>query len=119
MNHRFCYNNYLKSKKSRLFFKILVEFIYSEKATKFCQISTVDLYYVVTITYTVEISQNFVAFSEYMNFTYSLFMNIPFNFNSPSLIPTLYNHAHLLSHKDGIMQINNLNCALKRNPLSL
>ena len=46
----------------------LVKFIYSEKATNFCEISTVDLFYVVTVKSTVEISQNFVAFSEYMNF---------------------------------------------------
>ena len=45
-----------------------VKFIYSEKATNFCEISTVDLSYVVTVKSTVEISQNFVAFSEYMNF---------------------------------------------------
>ena len=37
-------------------------------ATKFCEISTVDLSYVVTVKSTVEILQNFVAFSEYMNF---------------------------------------------------
>ena len=43
--------------------------IESEKATKFCEISTVDLSYVVPVKSTVEISQNFVAFSEYMNFT--------------------------------------------------
>ena len=43
-------------------------FIYSEKATIFCKISTLDLSYVVTIKSTVEISQNFVVFSEYMNF---------------------------------------------------
>ena len=43
--------------------------MYSEKATKFCEISTVDLSYVVPVKYTVEISQNFVAFSEYLNFT--------------------------------------------------
>ena len=36
---------------------------------KFCKISTVDLSYVVTVKSKVEISQNFVAFSEYMNFT--------------------------------------------------
>ena len=45
-----------------------VKLIYSEKATKFCKISTVDLSYVVPVKSTVEISQNFVAFSEYMNF---------------------------------------------------
>ena len=38
-------------------------------ATKFCEISTVELSYVVPVKSTVEISQNFVAFSEYMNFT--------------------------------------------------
>ena len=45
-----------------------VKFIYSEKATKFCEISTADLSYVVTVKSTVEISQISVAFSEYMNF---------------------------------------------------
>ena len=45
-----------------------LKFTYSEKATTFCEISTIDLSYVVTIKYTVEILQNFVAFSEYMNF---------------------------------------------------
>ena len=46
----------------------MLKFIYSEKATKFSEISTVDLSYVVPVESTVEISQNFVAFSEYMNF---------------------------------------------------
>ena len=45
-----------------------LKFIYSEKAINLCEISTVDLSYVVTIKSTVEISKNFVAFSEYMNF---------------------------------------------------
>ena len=48
-----------------------VKFIYSEKATIFCEISTIDLSYVVTVKSTVEISQNFVGFSEYMNFIIS------------------------------------------------
>ena len=43
-----------------------LKFIYS---AKFCEISTVDLSYVVPVKSTVEISQDFVAFSEYMNFT--------------------------------------------------
>ena len=47
-----------------------LKFIYSEKATKFCEISTVDLSYIVPVKSTVEISQNFVAFSEYRNFNY-------------------------------------------------
>ena len=45
-----------------------IKFIYSEKATKFCEISTVDLSYVVLVKSTMEILQNFVAFSEFMNF---------------------------------------------------
>ena len=46
-----------------------VKFIYSEKATKFCEIFTLLL----TGT-KVKISQNFVAFSEYMNFTYTYYL---------------------------------------------
>ena len=47
---------------------MILKFIYSEKATKFCEISTVDLSYVVPVKSKMEILQNFVAFSEYMNF---------------------------------------------------
>ena len=47
----------------------MLKFIYSEKATKFCEISTSLLSYVVPVKSKVEISQNFMAFSEYMNFT--------------------------------------------------
>ena len=42
--------------------------IYSEKATKFYEISTVDLTATALEKSTVEILQNLVAFSEYMNF---------------------------------------------------
>ena len=45
-----------------------LKFIYSEKATKFCKISTLLLSYVVPVKSKVEISQSFVALSEYMNF---------------------------------------------------
>ena len=45
-----------------------LKFIYSEKATKFCKISTLLLSYVVPVKRKVEISQNFVTFSKYMNF---------------------------------------------------
>ena len=45
-----------------------LKFIYSEKATKFCEISTVDLTDTTQDKSTVEISQKFLAFSEYMNF---------------------------------------------------
>ena len=58
-----------KLKVSELFLLVL-KFIYSEKATKFCEIFTLLL---TVCTHTVvkskvKISQNFVAFSEYMNF---------------------------------------------------
>ena len=46
----------------------MLKFIYSEKATKFCQISTLILY-VCTDKSQVEISHYFVAFSEYTSFT--------------------------------------------------
>ena len=53
-----------------LFFCFLfVKFIYSEKATKFCKIFALLLSYVVPVKIKVTISQNFVAFSEYMNFS--------------------------------------------------
>ena len=46
----------------------LLKFAYSEKATKFCEISTLLLSVCTVDKSKVEISQNFVAFSEYMNF---------------------------------------------------
>ena len=49
-------------------FLVPLKFIYSEKATTFCDISTGDLSYVAKVKSTVEILQDFVAFSEYMNF---------------------------------------------------
>ena len=54
----------------------LLKFIYSGKATKFCEISTVDLTGTTWDKSTVEILQNFVAFSEYMNFN-SFLVNTP------------------------------------------
>ena len=45
-----------------------LKFIYSEKAKKFCEISTVLLSYVVPVKSELEILQSFAAFSEYMNF---------------------------------------------------
>ena len=46
-----------------------VKFIYSEKATNFCEIFTLLLSFVVPVKSKVKISHNFVAFSKYMNFT--------------------------------------------------
>ena len=45
-----------------------LKFIYSEKGTKFCEIFPLLLSYVVPVKSKGKISQNFVAFSEYMNF---------------------------------------------------
>ena len=60
----------VKITKQQHLFLELVKFIYSEKAKKFCEISTLLLFYVCsTIQSKVDISQNFLAFSEYMNFT--------------------------------------------------
>ena len=56
------------------FFKIsqilafVLKFIYSEKTTKFWEISSLFLTVYTAVKSKVEISQNFVAFSEYMNF---------------------------------------------------
>ena len=46
----------------------ILKFIYSEKATKFCKISTLLLSYIVPIKSKVEILQNCVVFSENINF---------------------------------------------------
>ena len=59
----------LRKKNETLWNKTMhLKFIYSEKATKFCKISTLLLSYVVPVKSKVEILQHFVAFSEYMNF---------------------------------------------------
>ena len=47
---------------------IQLKFNHSEKTTKFCKIFILLLSYVVTVKSKVKILQNFVAFSEYMNF---------------------------------------------------
>ena len=47
-----------------------LNFIYSEKATKVCEILTLLLTTVNTVKSKRKILQNFVAFSEYMNFTF-------------------------------------------------
>ena len=47
----------------------VVKFIYSEKATKFCEIFPLLLTVCTVVKNKVKISQNFVAFSEYMKFT--------------------------------------------------
>ena len=56
-----------------------LKFIYSEKATQFCEIFTLFLTTVHAVKSKVKISQNFVAFSEYMNFKNSLKSNTYFS----------------------------------------
>ena len=50
----------------------ILKFVYSEKATKFCEILPLLLSTVHTVKSKVEISQVFYAFSEYMNFKETL-----------------------------------------------
>ena len=45
-----------------------IKFIYSEKATKFCEIFPLLLTVCTVVKSKGKFSQNFVAFSEYMNF---------------------------------------------------
>ena len=49
---------------------VALKFIYSEKATKFCEISTLILTDTTWDKSKVEVLQTFVTFSEYMNFIY-------------------------------------------------
>ena len=51
---------------------MVLKFIYSEKATQFCEIFPLHLTVCTVVKSKGKISQNFVAFSEYMNFTYLL-----------------------------------------------
>ena len=46
----------------------VIKFMYSEKATKFCEISTLILTDTTWDKSKVEVLQNFVGFSEYINF---------------------------------------------------
>ena len=68
--HQLCHPSFIalyQAKKTilvNLSSVVLVKFIYSEKATNFCEFSTINLSYVVTVKSTVEILQNFVVFSE-------------------------------------------------------
>ena len=58
----------VKSREHTRDLKGLVKFIYSVKATKFFEIFTLLLTVCTVVKSKVKISQNFVAFSEYMNF---------------------------------------------------
>ena len=56
-------------KKNQYVAQIYLKFIYSEKATKFCEIFPLHLTVCTVVKCKGKISQNFVAFSEYMSFT--------------------------------------------------
>ena len=58
--------------------KYTLKFIYSEKATTFCEISALLLSTVHTDKSKVEILQNFVAFSEYINFNAKIYSFLTF-----------------------------------------
>ena len=58
----------------------MLKFIYSEKATKFCEIFPLLLTTVHTVESKGKISQNFVAFSEYMNFNKGGLISESFSF---------------------------------------
>ena len=62
------YKNYYEEVCSFEMYLTFIKFIYSEKAKKICKISALLLSYVVPVKSKMDISQNFVAFSEYMNF---------------------------------------------------
>ena len=58
----------MDTSKEKMLVTKLVKVIYSEKAAKVCKIATLILSYVVPVKSKVEILQNFVTFSQYMNF---------------------------------------------------
>ena len=58
-------------------FNVKLKFIYSEKATKFCEIFPLLLTAVHTVKSKGKVSQIFLAFSEYMNFTAKLWASEP------------------------------------------
>ena len=64
----FCSSIILAYPVSLHFNRAIVKFLYSEKATKFCKIFPLLLTTVHTVNCKGKISQNFVAFSEYINF---------------------------------------------------
>ena len=80
-----------------------LKFIYSEKATKFCEIFTLS--YVVLVKSMVKISQNIVALSEYMNFSILTSRNLVYlPLSEPSVV---FHYLCLICWK----QTNSLMCA--------
>ena len=72
--------NYIIYQGCRKWRRGSVKFIHSEKATKFCEIFTLLLTGTTLDKSKVKISQNCVAFSEYMNFTFVEMLGTIHNF---------------------------------------
>ena len=97
-----------------------LKFIYSEKATKCCEISTLLLTGTIQDKSKVEILQCFVAFSEYMNFTLvNKFLNcIPLTSSVPPtqivLLTQFVNDHFILLHSSctKMMMLKLLKCLL-------
>ena len=60
----------MRESKNFHIFSVKLKFLYSEKATKFCEIVTLLLSVCTVVKSKVKISRNFVAFSEYKNFNF-------------------------------------------------
>ena len=83
-----------------------LKFIYSEKATKFCEIFSLLLttVRVHTVKSKGKISQKFVVFSEYMNFNGCPFPYQTLNFSS-RIIQTLKTKIHKPSKKSNFVSV--------------
>ena len=78
-----------------------IKLINSEEATKFCEIFTLLLSYVVPVKSKVKISHNFMAFSEYMIFNYdTIFIESPSYspcLNFPPIFSEIQKWSYILS----------------------
>ena len=78
------YNDIFIMQNTQIFKHVYVKFVNSEKVTKCCEISTLLLSPVHTDKSKVDISQTFVAFSEYMNFIILNYTYLEWNVKNPS-----------------------------------
>ena len=78
------YSMYWKKKKNQYLPECL-KFTYSEKATKLCEIFSLLLNVCTVLKSKVKISQNFVAFSEYMNFNNLTFEELATHFSHSNM----------------------------------
>ena len=93
-----------------------VKFIYSEKSTKFCKIFTLLLIVCTVVKSKVKVSQNFVAFSEYMNFIYQ---NRRYQSVRDMLTKNLYNfNCICLYHLPKMRPSYDPSCAARSSVLS-